>query len=76
VAVQYPVRPGWLYTRGMPSLEHNSGQWVELVVSHWRLGRQISNRFGGGGGITRHRIPMTTTVPRTTNEVPSPLTRL
>jgi hypothetical protein len=40
-----PVCPGWLYTRGRPSLGHNSGQWMELVVAHWRLVRQMSNGF-------------------------------
>ena len=40
-----PVCPGWLYTRGRPSLGHNSGQWVELVVVPWRVGRQVPNGF-------------------------------
>ena len=40
-----PVCPGWLYTRGRPSLGHNSGQWVELVVVPWRVGHQMPNGF-------------------------------
>jgi hypothetical protein len=36
---------GWLYTRGRPSLGHNSGQSVELVVVPWRVGRQMPNGF-------------------------------
>jgi hypothetical protein len=51
----------------------NAGQWVELVVAHWRLGRQMSDGFFEKN-TTRDRIPMTTR--GTTNEVPSPLTRL